>query len=75
MFRIAYFGSLANAFDAPLPTWQYVAAIGLSLVGTSLAAAVLMRMSNESFRWWSRQIAVSISILYLIRGAWLLATG
>jgi uncharacterized membrane protein YfcA len=75
MFRIAYFGSLATAWDTPLPAWQYVAAIGLSLAGTSLAALVLMRMSNESFRWWSRQIVVGISIVYLARGAWLLATG
>jgi len=75
MFRIAYFGSLATAWDTPLPAWQYVAAIGLSLAGTSLAAVVLMRMSNESFRWWSRQIVVGISVVYLVRGTWLLAVG
>ena len=75
VFRIAYFGSLATAWDTTLPAWQYPAAIGLSLVGTSLAAMVLMRMTNENFRRWSRQIVVGISVVYLVRGAWLLAMG
>lgn len=72
IFRIAFFGSLASAWDAPLPAWQYVAAIGLALVGTTLAARVLLAMSNENFRKWSRWIIVGISVVYLIRGAWLL---
>jgi len=72
IFRIAYFGSLASAWDTPLPAWQYVAAIGLALAGTSLAARVLLRMTNEHFRQWSRWIVVGISVVYLARGTWLL---
>ncbi len=75
IFRIGFFGSLASAWDTPLPAWQYVAAIGLALVGTTLAARVLLAMTNESFRQWSRWIIVAISIVYLIRGAWLLMAG
>ena len=75
VFRIAYFGSLATAWDAPLPMWQYVGAVGLALVGTTLAARVLSGMSNENFRRWSRWIIVGISVIYLIRGAWLLVQG
>jgi uncharacterized protein len=75
IFRIAYFGSLATAWDTPLPAWQYAVAIGLSLAGTSLAAVVLMRMSNESFRQWSRRIVAGISVVYLARGLWLLLVG
>lgn len=75
MFRIAYFGTLAAAWDTSLPTWQYVFAIGLALVGTSLAAMVLHRMSNEDFRRWSRWVVVGISVVYLLRGAWLLIMG
>lgn len=75
VFRIAFFGSLANAWDTTLPVWQYPAAIGLSLVGTSLAAMVLLRMTNENFRQWSRRVVVAISVVYLARGAWLLMVG
>jgi len=73
--RIAYFGTIAAAWDETLPMWQYVGAIALALIGTSLAAKVLLGMTNEGFRRWSRWIVVGISIVYLIRGAWLLATG
>lgn len=75
IFRLAYFGSLAVAWDTPLPAWQYVGAIGLALVGTSLAAMVLLRMTNEDFRRWSRWIVVGISVVYLVRGTWLLVAG
>ncbi len=73
--RIAYFGSLAAAWDTPLPAWQYVSAVSFALVGTSIAAHVLLKMTNEGFRRWSRWIVVGISVVYLARGIWLVITG
>lgn len=73
--RIAYFGTFAAAWDDTIPLWQYASAIVLALIGTSIAAKVLLSMTNEGFRRWSRWIVVGISIVYLIRGVWLLATG
>jgi hypothetical protein len=32
-------------------------------------------MSNEDFRRWSRWIVVGISVVYLVRGTWLLVMG
>jgi len=72
-YRIAYFGSFAVAFDASIPWWGYGAAIGLSLAGTSLAATVLVRMTETGFRLWSRRIVVGVSVTYLARGLWLAA--
>jgi uncharacterized membrane protein YfcA len=73
--RIAYFGTFAAAWGTPLPMWQYVIAVAIALIGTSVAAKVLLGMTNEGFRRWSRWIVVGISIVYLIRGAWLLLRG
>jgi uncharacterized membrane protein YfcA len=73
--RIAYFGTFAAAWDTTLPMWQYVSAVGLALIGTSIAAKVLLGMTNEGFRRWSRWIVVGISIVYLVRGVSLLVTG
>lgn len=73
--RIAYFGTFAAAWDTPLPMWQYVIAVTLALIGTSIAAKVLLGMTNEGFRRWSRWIVVGISGIYLVRGAWLLISG
>ena len=73
LYRIAYFGSFSAAFDTSIPWWGYVAAIALALVGTSLAALVLERMTDDGFRMWSRRITLAVSITYLARGLWLVA--
>lgn len=71
-FRIAYFGSFAAAFDASIPAWAYVAAIALAITGTTLAGQVLMRMTDEAFRAWSKRITMAVALTYLVRGGLLL---
>lgn len=71
--RIAYFGSFAIPDADILPWWIYVGAIALALAGTSLAARVLHRMTDATFRRWSRRLILTVSAVYLVRGLWLLA--
>ncbi len=70
--RIGYFGSFAIADDHLLPWWTYAGAVVLALAGTTLAAGVLHRMTDASFRQWSRWLILAISTVYLGRGLWLL---
>jgi uncharacterized membrane protein YfcA len=72
MLRIAFFGTFLTSFDAHISLWTYGALILLALTGTSLAASVLKRMSNEGFRLWSRRLIQTVSLTYLARGLWLL---
>jgi uncharacterized protein len=73
VYRIAYFGSFAGAWDASLPLWAYGVGIVLAVAGTSLAALVLERMTDDGFRAWSRRITIAVSLTYLSRGLWLVA--
>jgi hypothetical protein len=73
LYRIVYFGSFAAAFDTSIPWWAYATAIVLSLAGTSLAATVLVRMTDDGFRLWSRRVTMSVAVTYLARGLWLMA--
>ena len=68
LFRIAYFGSFAVAFEVDIPWWFYVAAVTLAIVGTTLAARVLERMTDIGFRRWSKRIVLTVSVIYIIRG-------
>ncbi|MBO0742326.1 MAG: sulfite exporter TauE/SafE family protein [Hyphomicrobiaceae bacterium] len=73
LYRVLYFGSFAASFDATIAWWEYLAAIALSLAGTSLAAAVLMRMTDGVFRIWSRRVTLGVCVAYLARWLWLVA--
>ena len=73
VYRIIYFGSFAAAFDDNIPLWAYAAAIVLTLAGTSLAAVVLGRMTDEGFRMWSRRVTIAVCVTFLARWLWLVA--
>ena len=73
LYRIVYFGSFEFAFDVSIPWWGYAGAIALSFAGTSLAAPVLVRMTDEGFRMWSRRVTIGVATAYLTRGLWLVA--
>ena len=75
LYRIAYFGSFEFAFDTSIPWWGYAGAIALSFAGTSLAAPVLLRMTDAGFRLWSRRVTISVALVYLVRGLWLVTVG
>ena len=73
LYRIAYFGSFEFAFDTAIPWWGYAGAVVLSFAGTSLAAPVLLRMTDVGFRAWSRRVTIAVAVVYLVRGLWLVA--
>ena len=62
VYRILYFGSFGATFDTSIPWWAYAAAIALAFAGTSLAATVLMRMTDDGFRMWSRRVTMGVSV-------------
>jgi uncharacterized protein len=73
VYRIIYFGSFAATFDDSISLWAYAAAIALSLAGTSLAALVLTRMTDDGFRMWNRRVTIGVCVTYLVRWFWLVA--
>ena len=62
LYRIAYFGSFAGGLRRDDPLVGVCALrIGLAFAGTSLAATVLMRMTDDGFRMWSRRVTIGVS--------------
>ena len=68
--RACYFGSLSGISD--ISPFGLLPAILLAIGGTSLAPFVIERMTDHGYRQWTRAIIFAISIVYLVRGAWLL---
>lgn len=50
------------------PLWAFAAIVPLSLVGTWLGGKVLDRMTDVSFREWTKWIVTFTGAVYLIRG-------
>lgn len=73
LYRVGYFASLSTALDFGLPWWAFACGIGLAVAGTQVAGYVLERMTDVGFRQWSWRLIYSVSALYLLRGAWMLA--
>src|SRR3954453_19558315 len=68
--RAGYFGSLSGI--SRISPFGLLPAILLAIGGTSLAPFVIERMTDHGYRQWTRAIIFAISIVYLVRGAWLL---
>jgi len=67
VLRLVYFVSLAGFGTlAPVPV---LGAIALAIGGTMLAPYVIERMTDDSFRQWTRFVIYAICIVYLLRAA------
>jgi uncharacterized membrane protein YfcA len=74
VLRAAYFGSF-GAIEALQRPWLYAAAIAVAIAGTSLTPLVIERMTDHGFRQWTRAIILTVSAIYLARGAFLFWQG
>jgi uncharacterized membrane protein YfcA len=70
VLRAAYFGSFGGV-EALQQPWLYAAAIAVAIAGTSLTPLIIERMTDHGFRQWTRAIILTVSAVYLARGAWL----
>jgi len=68
VLRGAYFGSFGSlqTFDNP---WPYAAAVVVAIIGTSVTPLIIERMTDHGFRQWTRAIILTVSGIYLVRGA------
>jgi uncharacterized protein len=69
VLRLVYFVSLTGIAGVELA--PAVGAMALAIGGTMLAPYVIERMTDDSFRQWTRFVIFTICIIYLIRAAWL----
>jgi uncharacterized membrane protein YfcA len=69
VLRGAYFGSFVSLQSVEQPWWLYVGAIGFAIIGTSITPMIIERMTDHGFRQWTRAIILSVSGIYLVRGA------
>lgn len=68
LLKIFYFGRLVGGAQGHVDPWLATTMVVLAFVGTSLSATVLERMSDASFRQWTRLTIVALGVVYLASG-------
>ncbi|MFN3889426.1 MAG: TSUP family transporter [Beijerinckiaceae bacterium] len=75
LMRFLYFGVAALDGGEHLPVQLFFICMLLTLAGGSAAVSLLNRLTDDSFRKWTRALIYGMSIIYVARGLWLLWTG
>ncbi|MGE0358778.1 MAG: TSUP family transporter [Burkholderiales bacterium] len=74
VLKIAYFGGLVGAAQrGTVDFWLAVLMVALAITGTTLSRRVLERLTDVSFRQWTRWTVMTAGVVYLAAGAWLMA--
>ena len=74
VMKITYFGVLVGAAQrGTVDFWLGVLMVALAITGTTLSRRVLEKLTDASFRKWTRWTVLTMAAIYLVTGAWMLA--
>ena len=73
VLKIAYFGGVLAVEGRAVDPWLAVMMVALAFVGTSLSRQVLERITDASFRLWTRWTVMTLGLAYLASGVMSLA--
>jgi len=68
LIKILYFGGVMAIQGTEVTPWLAATMVALAFVGTSLSKHVLERMSDASFRQWTRWTVMTLGGMYLASG-------
>lgn len=68
LVKIFYFGGVIAVQGGEISPWLIPTMVLLAFLGTSLSRPVLERMSDASFRQWTRWTVMTLGALYLVSG-------
>ncbi len=68
LLKILYFGAVASGGGAGVSPWLAAAIVALAFAGTSASRRVLERMTDASFRLWTRRTVMTVGAIYLASG-------
>jgi len=72
ILKITYFGGIVATGRGTVDPWIGAMMVALAFAGTSLAAPVLKRMNDKSFRQWTRWTVMVLGVFYFGSGIVLL---
>ena len=68
LMKIAYFGAVVAVEGSDVSPWLAASMVLLAFAGTSASRSVLERISDASFRVWTRRTVMTLGLFYLASG-------
>ena len=72
MAKVGFYIGAVLAMDTGPMLWMVGLAVPLSILGTRMGGIVLHRMSDATFRNWTKWIVTGLGVIFLVRGIVLL---
>lgn len=66
--KLIYFGGIITADDSTVSWVLLAAGMTLAVAGTTLARAVLDRLTDQQFRTWTKRIVLAVGSVFLFQG-------
>lgn len=73
--KLVYFGGIVITEESYVAPALMIVAVATAIVGTWLSRRILEGMTDRGFRVWSQRIIVTISVVYLSQGLYLVVAG
>jgi uncharacterized membrane protein YfcA len=74
VIKITYFGGLVStAQRGTIDFWLGALMVALAITGTTLSRRILEKLTEASFRKWTRWTVLVTGVVYLGTGAWMIA--
>ncbi|MGE5097655.1 MAG: TSUP family transporter [Betaproteobacteria bacterium] len=68
VIKILYFGGIMAVEGTHVTPWLAATMVLLAVVGTTLSRQVLERITDASFRQWTRWTVMTLGVMYLVGG-------
>ncbi|HET9653082.1 MAG TPA: TSUP family transporter [Usitatibacter sp.] len=68
IIKILYFGGIMAVEGTHVAPWLAATMVVLAVVGTTLSRQVLERITDASFRQWTRWTVMTLGVMYLVSG-------
>lgn len=68
VIKILYFGGIMAVEGTHVTPWLAATMVLLAVVGTTLSRQVLERITDASFRQWTRWTVMTLGVMYLVSG-------
>lgn len=71
--KLIYFSQVMQG-DSGAEHIAMVIAVGMAILGTSLSKFVLEKLTDHQFRRWTKGIVITIGVVYLVQGVYVIAS-